>query len=251
MENKEDIIIHPRRSSKEEPIPPSGLFLVNPREARYGLLVAESRGSERRKFYNTNLSVHKSQGYFVAGPAIGAPFAAMTMEKLIALGARSIYLFGWCGSMTESLAIGDLLIPTSAVSGEGTSAYYVSKGQASPSLRLIQSMRNHLKSHNLPWSEGCVWSTDAPYREKRTYLQTLKVQSNVCAVDMEHSALCSVASFRNIEFAALLLVSDEVWGKSWNPGFSKQEFKTRSRMIIDMLLTKLPLNFANEENSCD
>lgn len=251
MENKEDIIIHPSRSSKEELIPHTGLFLVNPSEARYGLLAAEARGSKRRKFYNTNLSVHESHKYFVAGPAIGAPFAAMTMEKLIALGARSIYLFGWCGSMTESLSIGELLIPTSAVSGEGTSAYYISKGQASPSVRLIESLRDQLKSHELAWSEGCVWSTDAPYREKRGYLQTLKEQGNVCAVDMEHSALCSVASFRNIEFAALLLVSDEVWGKSWKPGFSNREFKIRSRMIIDMFINELPLNYPNEKNLCD
>ena len=58
--------------------------------------------------------MNESQGYFIAGPAIGAPMAVMTMEKLIALGARRIFLFGWCGSMRDSLGIGDLLLPIRA-----------------------------------------------------------------------------------------------------------------------------------------
>lgn len=237
----DDIVIHPRRSRRESSIPETGLLLVNPAEARYGLEAACTMGAERRICYHSDLCVHTTRGYFVAGPAIGAPLAAMTMEKLIALGARQIYLFGWCGSMTDSLAIGDVFIPTSARSGEGTSAYYVSDSQPSPSTNLIELLRHQLGSRAMPWSEGCVWSTDAPYREKKSYLKKLHEAYGVSAVDMEFSALCSVAFFRNIQFAAMLLVSDEVWGRSWKPGFSKQEFKARSRMLIDILIQELPL----------
>jgi len=98
----------------------------------------------------------------------------------------------------------------------------------------------------MPWNEGCVWSTDAPYREKRSYLRKLQLEEDVSAVDMEYSALCSAAYFRKIDFAALLLVSDEVWDKNWNPGFSRQDFKIRSRMLIDIFLKELPLKRINE-----
>jgi uridine phosphorylase len=237
----DDIVIHPRQSRREIPIPETGLLLVNPVEARYGIEAACTLGAERRSFYHSNLCVDTSRGYFVAGPAIGAPLAVMTLEKLIALGAKKVYLFGWCGSMAESLSIGDLLIPTSARRGEGTSAYYVPDSQPSPSLALTETLGHQLDSKSLAWSEGCVWSTDAPYREKKSYLKELHEEYGVSAVDMEHSALCSVAFFRNIQFAALLLVSDEVWGKNWKPGYSKQEFKTRSRMLIDIFIQELPL----------
>jgi len=172
--------------------------------------------------------------------------AVMTMEKLIALGARRIFLFGWCGSMKDSLGIGDLLLPTRAMSGEGTSSYYISGHQPASSSFLLESLKILLKRYNMSWVEGCVWSTDAPYREKRSYLQKLQQENGVSAVDMEYSALCSTAFFRKIDFAALLLVSDEVWDKSWKPGFSRQEFKARSRELIHMFLKELPLTKIDE-----
>jgi uridine phosphorylase len=238
----DDIVIHPLRLKAEKAIPETGLLLVNPSEARYGLQAAQAAGGEMRTLYNSNLCVLESEPYFVAGPAIGAPMAVMTMEKLIALGARKVLLFGWCGSMKGSLGIGELLLPTRAVSGEGTSCYYNSGEQPGPSPFFVETLKTLLHRHAISWVEGCVWSTDAPYREERSYLQTLEKEHGVSAVDMEYSALCSAARFRKIGFAALLLVSDEVWGKSWKPGFSRQEFKMKSRMLIDLLLAELPLD---------
>jgi purine-nucleoside phosphorylase len=247
MKVDDDIVIHPKRLKWENLIPETGLLLVNPTEARYGHERAESLGAKSQKLYNSRLSVNVAKGYFVAGPAIGASFAVMTAEKLIALGAKKILLFGWCGSMTDSLHIGDLVVPISALSGEGTSAYYPIGSQPSSSSVLVKSLRDKLREKSLPWSEGCVWSTDAPYREKREHLKKLAEEDGVCGVDMEYSALCSVACFRKIEFAALLVVSDEVWGKSWNPGFSRQDFKERSRMLIDLLLQEIPLDLIDHD----
>jgi uridine phosphorylase len=246
MDIHDDIVIHPLRLKNESLIPETGLLLVNPSEARYGIEAAINAGGERRTLYNSNLCVNNRQGCFVAGPSIGAPMAVMTMEKLVVLGARRIVLFGWCGSMRDSLHIGDLLLPMRARSGEGTSSYYLSGTQPASSPLLVGSLRNLLRQYNLPWDEGDVWSTDAPYREKRSYLRKLQREEGVSAVDMEYSALCSAASFRKIDFAALLLVSDEVWDANWNPGFSRQEFKRRSRMMIDIFLKELPLMGAHE-----
>jgi nucleoside phosphorylase len=239
--NEADIVIHPVRRKRENAVPETGLLLVNPSEARYGMEAALAAGGQMRPLYNSNLCVNESQGYFIAGPAIGAPMAAMTMEKLIALGARRIILFGWCGSMRDSLGIGDLLLPNRALSGEGTSSYYVSGPPPASSPILLELLKTLLKRYSMPWGEGCVWSTDAPYREKRSALRSLQQENDVSAVDMEYSALCSVAFFRKIDFAALLLVSDEVWDVNWNPGFSRGEFRARSRKLIDIFLQELPL----------
>jgi len=58
----------------------------------------------------------------------------------------------------------------------------------------------------------------------------------VVAVDMEFSALCAVACFRNIEFAAVLIVSDELWGKTWRPGFSSNVFIETKGKALDIVL---------------
>jgi purine-nucleoside phosphorylase len=53
---------------------------------------------------------------------------------------------------------------------------------------------------------------------------------------MEFSALCAVARFRKIQFAAVLTVSDELWGESWRPGFNKQFFIERKQTALQLLL---------------
>ncbi len=67
-------------------------------------------------------------------------------------------------------------------------------------------------------------------------LKKLCLEKGVGAVDMEFSALCAVAKFRKIQFAAVLIVSDELWGDSWRPGFSKQFFIEQKQAALKLLL---------------
>src|SRR3990172_13164314 len=56
-----------------------------------------------------------------------APDTAMTTEILCAAGAESLIRVGSCGSLQDHVKIGDLVIVTGAIRGEGTTAYYVPK----------------------------------------------------------------------------------------------------------------------------
>ncbi len=230
-----DILIHPRRGKKEKSIPETGILLVNPFEARSAHAIYKKAKGESRFLFNSNLSVAEDGSSFVAGPSIGAPMAVITMEKLIALGACHIILFGWCGAVSKELSVGDIVVPDTALSGEGTSPYYSGKSKIGPSLTLNQRLGSILKKQNVEHKSGCVWSTDAIYREDRRLLKKLSVEKNVSAVDMEFSALCSVAKFRGIEFSAVLMVSDELWGESWKSGFSSTNLKKKCQNVMDLL----------------
>jgi len=238
MNRTEDpyILIHPRRGRQEKPLPETGFLLANPSEAKRAHRLYKEAGAESRYLFNSGLSVAGDGSRFIAGPSIGAPMAAMTMEKLIALGAKTIILFGWCGAISSSLAVGDLLLPDSAVSGEGTSLYYRGSSVAGPSRELNSRLELLLGAQDVNFKKGCVWSTDAVYREDRRQLRQLNEKENVSAVDMEFSALCAVAGFRRINFSALLVVSDELWRESWRPGFSSKNFKIRCRQVLSLLL---------------
>jgi len=238
MSRTEDphILIHPRKGRKEKSIPETGFLLVNPAEAERTHRIYRKEGAESRYLFNSALSVSGDGTRFIAGPSIGAPMAAMTMEKLIAFGAKTIILFGWCGAISTSLTVGDLLLPDSAVSGEGTSPYYGSDSVAGPSGKLNSRLESLLRADDMSFKRGTVWSTDAVYREDRRQLRQLNSEENVSAVDMEFAALCAVALFRKIEFSALLMVSDELWGDSWRPGFSSKKFKTHAGQVLSLLL---------------
>ena len=231
-----DIVISPRRNKNEKEIPAEGIFLVNPTEAIFEMETLKKKGAEYRFLFNSQLYI-RDKTKFIAGPSIGAPMAALTMEKLIALGAKRIILFGWCGAIAKDLHLGDVLVPHLGLSGEGTSAYYLSKNeQPGPDSGLRNRVISLLNENGMETHSGCVWSTDAVYREKRSLLSNLNKEHGVSAVDMEFSALCSVALYREIEFAAVLVVSDEIWGESWRPGFSNKIFKKNTALVRQLLI---------------
>jgi uridine phosphorylase len=233
------MLISPRRGKKEKPVPENGLLLVNPSEASPCHLRLQEAGGEGRYLYNSGLTVAAGLPFFVAGPAIGAPMAALTLEKLIALGAKRIILFGWCGAISNTLKVGDIVLPTAAKSGEGTSRYYPLSFPAAPSVLLRTKLEKVFREGGFPGHGGCVWSTDAVYREERRMLEELRTIDQVAAVDMEFSALCTVASFRHIEFAAVLVVSDELWGEAWRPGFSSDCFKMNKARALELVLAEI------------
>ena len=80
-----------------------------------------------------------------------------------------------------------------------------------------------------------MWTTDAPYRESREKVWELAAKG-VLGVDMEFAALNTVASFRKIELAAVLIVSDELWQNEWNPGFRTARFKSTNEAVIRILV---------------
>ncbi len=128
--NYDDIVIHPIKTKKEKSIPSSGLMLVNPADAQYGIDIFKQQGAENRRFHNSTLYVNQANDFFISGPAIGAPAAVMAMEKLIALGARRIFFYGWCGAIERNLSVCDIVIPTQAMSGETTP--FASSGTCHP-----------------------------------------------------------------------------------------------------------------------
>lgn len=231
----DDILIHPQCGKSEKTIPSRGIFLVNPTEARIGMQMLLDAGGERRFLFHSALTVSQGNDFFVAGPAIGAPMAAMTLEKLIALGAKTVLLYGWCGAIDRELAVSDILLGGAAHCGEGTSRYYSTESVCYPSSPLAANVQAGL---NLS-SPKAIWTTDAPYRESRRMFKELADKYDVSGVDMEYSALCAVAAFRNIDLAALFLVSDELWRPDWRPGFTGKAFKKQSRNCVELLMENI------------
>jgi uridine phosphorylase len=158
-------------------------------------------------------------------PALGAPYAVMVLEKLMVLGARMVLALGWCGSLQPHLKIGDLVLPSTTVSTEGTSGHYPLGDQsADPDPGLQEVLRRLLEASDHRWQEGPVWSTDGFYRETAELVQAYQAQG-VLGVDMEMAALFTVGRFRQVPVAGLLVVSDELASLTWKPGYRSERFR--------------------------
>lgn len=231
-----DMIINPRKEKGEKDIPEFGIFFINPAEYTRFKNSYDKRRWEQRTLFNSNLYVRCDNDMFVAGPAIGAPMATMCLEKLIVLGAKKIVVFGWCGGLLESDNICDIVIGTSAISGEGTSTYYSDDKEFPCSNALSSVLCEQLHKNSLTFRDGILWSTDAPYRESRDMFTGLVAKHRIDCVDMELSALCSVAKFRSIELAGLFLISDLPLDEKWSAGYRTKSFRKRSNSMVELLM---------------
>ena len=236
--NDTGMIINPSRKKGEPALPATGLFLINPAEAEAGRRLAKKRNGRQHFLFNSKLTLipaaPQAEPFFVAGPAVGSPMAVLTLEKLIALGAHRIITLGWCGSLSATLGIGDVLLPTWAKSDEGTSAHYPVNSRPESHASTRQLLTDGLTAQGLTVRSGPIWTTDAPYRESMEQVRKLGGQG-IMGVDMEFAALVAAAAFRKVELTAVLLVSDELWSGKWKPGFRTKEFKKKSRDILHFL----------------
>lgn len=236
MDDINRCIINPIRYPREPVISRGCIFFVNPGDQKF--VAEEARQAKAKKHFLFNSNLYELPGdsaCFWAGPSLGAPMATMTMEKLIALGAKEIVLFGCCGSLHESLTIGDIFLPTWGRSEEGVSQHYPGKeGLPATSDYLRAQLKSFYLSRGFKLSEGPIWTTDAPFRETRDKIVSYG-KEGVMAVDMELTALATVARFRGVKLAAVMLVSDELFRSDWRPGFASKSFKAMTRKVFKEL----------------
>jgi len=154
------------------------------------------------------------------------------------LGAKKIIVYSWCGSLSSRVTCEAMVVGRWGISEEGTSCHYPVVEQPDSTPRLREWLHHFCQQHNYPIQEGKIWTTDAPYRELRATIDKYG-QQGLIGVDMEFTALVTVAAFRAIELAALFMVSDELWREQWQPSFSTKRFKKKSRAIIRALCQQL------------
>jgi purine-nucleoside phosphorylase len=166
----------------------------------------------------------------VFGTPFGAPQAAVILERLIAMGARKVLTFGCCGSLQPDLQIGHLVIPTDALSEEGTSAHYPLPNGAmrKAGQKIVELCKAQCREKNFAFAAGKVWTTDALFRETGKKVGRYSAKG-LLAVDMEMSALFTVAAYRKVQLGGLMVVSDELGTLKWKTGFLNPLFWSASK----------------------
>ena len=187
-------------------------------------------------FYSTRLEGKKISLF---GTPLGSPQAAIMLERLIAMGAKKILIFGCCGSLQPDLRVGHLVIPTGALSEEGTSAHYpLAQGvPAEADKKISQLFLEKVREKNFQAASGKVWTTDALFRETRGKTKRYS-DMGLLAVEMGMSALLTIAAYRKVHLGGLMVVSDELGSLKWKTGFLNPNFwlasQKAARLIIEV-----------------
>jgi uridine phosphorylase len=161
-----------------------------------------------------------------------APDTAITTEILCGAGAQALIRVGSCGSLQENVSIGDLVIVTGALRGEGTSRYYVAENFSTIAHpEIVDALKKAADSLNVRYHLGWIFTTDALFQETPELIQQLSEQ-NLSSIDMVTSTFLTIAQVRGKKAGAVLAVSDEcLHGKF---GFRDPQFLEAEKKTIDV-----------------
>ncbi len=149
-------------------------------------------------------------------PGIGGPLSAGLMEDMIARGCRKFIACGGAGVLAKEIAVGKLIVVTSAVRDEGTSYHYLPPSRevaAQPAG--VKALTSTLDSAGIPYLAGKTWTTDAPYRETPGKVAARR-EEGCLAVEMECASMMAVAAFRGVAYGQVLYGGDDLSGNEWD-----------------------------------
>ena len=237
LPSDQEVLIHPTREPGEETVTPTVILTFTQPDYRVLCRLIKAQDQPRHIWdCACRPGFWKGEALTVMAPAMGAPYAAMVLEKLIVLGARRVLVLGWCGSLSSAVRIGDLILPDLAIPGDGTSPHYCPEpGGIPPHPGLYELLAACLQDTEVPWHVGPVWSTDAIYRETRGLVQSCQAQG-ILGIDLELAALFAVGRFRGIAVAGLMIVSDELFTFTWQPARGSQPFRLAREKAFHLVL---------------
>ncbi len=171
----------------------------------------------------------------------GGRFAAdtsITTEILCNARVQGMVRLGSCGALREDIKVGDFVIVTNALRGEGVTQYYLEEGvipEADKSLtesllaavKAAQEQNPMLGQVHL----GTCWTTDALLKETREVI-TKVVDQGAIAADMVTSAFLGICQTYNIPAAVILAVSDNVI--TGEMGFMNTDYYMAEGAMIDI-----------------
>ena len=150
---------------------------------------------------------------------VGSPLTAI-LEDLAALGCKKFIACGGAGVLDKNLAVGHIIIPTSAIRDEGTSYHYIAPSrEIKMDETVVQHIEKVLFEKGVSFVKGKTWTTDAMYRETPARIKRRKEEGCI-TVEMEASAFMAVSQYLGTKFGQILYAGDnldcEVWdSRSW------------------------------------
>ncbi len=230
-------LVTPRQGRHTPRLAPLAVMVANGRDlSSLGAALGLDASAGRNLFTSRLLLPAKgAAACALVGPLIGAPYAVMLLETLVAWGAREIVFLGWCGALAPDLAVGDLLLPEAALIDEGTSRHYRPRTRcARPATTSVGRLRQALEGCAAAFRTGAVWTTDGVFRETPAKVRRFR-EKGALAVEMELSALFSAGKHLRVPVAGLLVVSDLLSGPSWRPGFKEAGFDEGRRTAVQVI----------------
>ncbi len=157
-----------------------------------------------------------------------SPDSAIIAEILCAGKVETIIRAGSCGALDEKIKVGDIVLATGSVRGDGVTPYYVDKDYRTVcDPEVTAALEKTAAADGVTVHKGAMWTTDALLRETREVVEAARREGAI-AVDMVSSALLTIAQLNKVKAASISAVSDNlITGEMgfMNPDYYEAEMK--------------------------
>lgn len=165
-----------------------------------------------------------------------SPDCAFVTELLCVGGVDVLIRLGSCGALREDIEIGDYILVTDVLRGEGATRYYVNDDfKPSVNSRVACGLEGVFTAAGRV-HKGKIWTTDALFRETKEIVNSY-IKKGAIAVDMVTAAFVTLANIYNRQAAAILAVSDNLI--TGQLGFADYRFFSAELKMIDLAFKAL------------
>ena len=154
---------------------------------------------------------YKGEPVSVQATGMGCPSASIVAEEVIQLGAKNLLRVGTCGGYSEDLRLGDLIVATSATANDGTVSSLTRGVPYAPAAHfdVVHAAYHAGEGAGRRTFVGPIVSSDLFYDPVEAPAR-LWGDLGVLAVEMEASAIFTIAAMRGVRAGCLLTVSDTI-----------------------------------------
>ena len=126
-----------------------------------------------------NMINASANGITIINFGMGSPNAAIIMDILAAVHPRAVLFLGKCGGLrSDKNKVGDYILPSAAIRGEGTSNdYFPPEIPALPAFNLQRSVSSNIRDFGKDYWTGTVYTTSKHPLGKCIFLSKLPLST--------------------------------------------------------------------------
>lgn len=179
---------------------------------------------ERPQQYNSYRSLLGFTGTYKGLPVsvqttgMGTPSAAIVTEELIRLGVKVMVRVGTTGAVHDGLKSADVVVAQGAIPLDGTTRQYLEGRPYAPipDYDVLQALVDSAKSARVRHQVGLILTEDAFYATTPKIARSWG-EWGVLGVEMESSAIFTIARRHGVRAGTLLTVSNQIGDSSFIP----------------------------------
>ena len=153
--------------------------------------------------------LYKGKKITVGNGGFYAPDSAFVTELLCVGGIEILLRLGSCGALREDISVGDYILATDIIRGDGATRYYVDDDFTSSVDAGLSAQLENVFGKVGVVHKGGVWTTDALFRETKEIVNSY-IEKGAIGVDMVTSPFVTLANLYKKKAAAILAVSDNL-----------------------------------------